>query len=137
MSTFTIGHFDHVGLRVTDLVAAQSFYEKLGFEADPAEESPRAKARGLINGCGARIHLIYNGDADPAGNVLMDVDVKRPGYTHAAFIVDDLDALVDWLGAEGITITEGPSVFGHGRRKVCFIRDPDLNVLEFNEIVQR
>lgn len=132
---FTIERFDHVGLRVTDLAVAQHFYERLGFTADPGEESPRAKARGLVNENGVRIHLIYNGEADEIGNVLMDVPVKRPGYTHTAFIVDDLDGLVRWLESEGIPITEGPSVFGHGRRKVCFIRDPDRNVLEFNQIL--
>lgn len=132
---FKITHFDHVGVRVTDLATAQAFYERLGFVADPGEESPCAKARGLVNAAGLRIHLIYNGQVPDGGNVLMDVPEKWPGYTHAAFIVDDLDALVDWLNAEGIRITEGPSVFGHGRRKVCFIRDPDLNVIEFNQIL--
>lgn len=128
-------HIDHVGVRVTDIAVAQEFYAKLGFEADPAEESPNARARGLVNSAGVRIHLIYNGTARQGGNVLMDVPDKWPGYTHAAFIVEDLDALVAWLVEENIRITEGPSIFGDGRRKVCFIRDPDLNVIEFNEIL--
>jgi len=63
------------------------------------------------------------------------VPVKRPGYTHAAFIVDSMDELVAWLTQEDIRISEGPTMMGHGRRNVCFIRDPDLNVLEFNEIL--
>lgn len=132
---FAIKNFDHVGLRVTDLATAENFYAKLGFRADPHEESPGAKARGLVNDAGVRIHLIYNGVPHKDGNVLMDVPIKRNGYTHAAFIIDDLDALVEWLSQENITITEGPSTFGHGRRKVCFIRDPDRNVLEFNQIL--
>ena len=132
---FQIEHFDHVGIRVSDIGASQAFYEKLGFRADPQEESPKSRARGLVNDHGIRIHLIYNADGPVDANVLMDVPAKAPGYTHAAFIVDDLDKLVDWLRSEDIRITEGPSVFGHGRRKVCFIRDPDLNVLEFNEVL--
>ena len=84
---------------------------------------------------GARLNLIYNGNPPPGGNILMDVPDKWPGYTHAAFIVDDLDALIPGSTREGIPISEGPSVFGHGRRKVCFIRDPDGNVLEFDEIL--
>ena len=132
---FSLNRIDHVGLRVTDLVTAQRFYEKLGFRADPSEESPEETARGLVNEAGVRINLIYNGIKTDGGNVLMDVAEKWPGYTHAAFIVDDLDRLIEWLGQEGIAITEGPSVFGQGRRKVCFVRDPDLNVLEFNEIL--
>ena len=132
---FQIERFDHVGLRVSDLARAQSFYEKLGFRADPMEESPRGRARGLVNDDGVRIHLIYNADGPVDANILMDVPAKYPGYTHAAFIVDDLDALVSWLEHEKIAITEGPSAFGNGRRKVCFIRDPDRNVVEFNQIL--
>ena len=69
------------------------------------------------------------------GRVLLDAPVKRPGYTHAAFIVESMDELVAWLAREEIEITEGPVTMGHGRRSVCFIRDPDRNVLEFNEIL--
>ena len=133
---FKISQIDHVGIRVTDRQRAQRFYEQLGFRIDPGEESPRGRSCGLVNDGGARINLIYNGQLPEGGrNVLMDVADKWPGYTHAAFIVDDLEALVSWLGEAGIAITEGPSVFGHGRRKVCFIRDPDGNVIEFDEIL--
>jgi hypothetical protein len=82
-----------------------------------------------------RIHLIYNGLAAEEGNVLLDAPVKRPGYTHAAFIIDSMDELLSWLARENIRVSEGPVMMGHGRRMVCFIRDPDLNVLEFNEIL--
>ncbi|WP_209304246.1 VOC family protein [Pusillimonas caeni] len=79
--------------------------------------------------------MIYNGEPASEGNVLLDAPVKRPGYTHTAFIVDSMDELVAWLAHENIRISEGPVTMGHGRRNVCFIRDPDLNVLEFNEIL--
>jgi len=134
--SFTLADIDHVGIRVTNRAVAQHFYEKLGFVFDPEEDSPRGQSIGLVNSAGARINLIYNGTGPRAHNVLMDNSHKWPGYTHAAFIVDDLDALVEWLRHEGIPITEGPSLFGHGRRKVCFIRDPDGNVIEFDEILR-
>lgn len=132
---FKVAQIDHVGIRVTDRNRAQEFYMRLGFRLDPDEESPRGKSCGLINDAGARINLIYNGQRPPDGNVLLDVPDKWPGYTHAAFIVDDLDELVTWLNQQEIRITEGPSVFGHGRRKVCFIRDPDGNVIEFDQML--
>ena len=133
--SFILGDIDHVGIRVTNRAIAQHFYEKLGFVFDPEEDSPRGRSIGLVNRAGARINLIYNGQANGGGNVLMDISDKFPGYTHAAFIVDDMEKLVGWLNSEGIPITEGPSVFGHGRRRVCFIRDPDGNVIEFDEIL--
>ncbi|MGE8518830.1 MAG: VOC family protein [Alcaligenes faecalis] len=126
---------DHIGIRVTDLDIAEAFYAKLGFLRDPDEFAPQAKACGLVHANGMRIHLIYNGLAAEEGNVLLDAPVKRPGYTHAAFIIDSMDELLNWLERENIRVSEGPVMMGHGRRMVCFIRDPDLNVLEFNEIL--
>lgn len=126
---------DHIGIRVSDLAVAEAFYAKLGFKRDPEEFAPQAKACGLVHPTGLRIHLIYNGEPAGEGNVLLDAPIKRPGYTHAAFIVDSMDALIAWLLKEKIRISEGPVMMGHGRRNVCFIRDPDLNVLEFNEIL--
>ncbi len=128
-------HLDHIGIRVTNLAASEAFYAKLGFARDPAEYAPAVKACGLVHPNGLRIHLIYNGEAAPEGNVLLDAPVKRPGYTHAAFIIESMSELVAWLEREHIRISEGPLMMGHGRRNVCFIRDPDLNVLEFNEIL--
>lgn len=128
-------HLDHIGIRVTDLAVAEAFYAKLGFTRDPGEFAPEAKACGLVHPTGMRIHLIYNGKPAPEGNVLLDAPTKWPGYTHAAFIIDSMDKLVAWLAREEIKISEGPVMMGHGRRNVCFIRDPDLNVLEFNQIL--
>lgn len=134
---FKITKLDHVGLRVTDKDSAAKFYAKLGFQPAPGEDEPAAKALGLVNADGTRIHLIYNGVELPDGkNVLLDTPVKWPGYTHAAFIVDSIDQFAKWLTDQNIPITEGPVVMGHGRRKVCFIRDLDRNVLEFNEILE-
>jgi catechol 2,3-dioxygenase-like lactoylglutathione lyase family enzyme len=133
---FEVHQIDHVGIRVTDRAVAQAFYEKLGFVFDPEEDSPRGRSIGLVNAAGARINLIYNGRMpEDGGNILLDIPEKWPGYTHAAFIVDSIDALVEWLNAQNIPLTGGPSIYGHGRRKVCFIRDPDRNVIEFDEIL--
>lgn len=133
---FKITALDHVGIRVLDRDKSLAFYSKLGFRIDPHEDAPAYKAVGLVNDAGVRIHLIYNGIAyDDGKNPLMDQPVKWPGYTHGAVIVDNMEELVRWLDDQHIKITEGPMVAGDGRRKVCFIRDPDRNVIEFNEIL--
>ena len=54
--------------------------------------------------------------------------------THPAFLVEDLAALQSWLEQESIVITEGPKRIGP-RRVALFIRDPDGNVLEFNQLI--
>lgn len=123
--------YDHVGIRVSNRERALAFYAKLGFAADPDFTTERVAE--IVATDGTRINLIFNGVAQPgAHNLLLDEEVKFPGYTHAAFVVDRLDALIGWARGEGVEITEGPVDWG--RRTTCFIRDPDGNVLEFNEL---
>jgi lactoylglutathione lyase len=123
--------YDHVGIRVSDRERALNFYAKLGFAPDPQFTTDCVAE--IVAGDGTRINLIFNGVAQPAAhNILLDEAVKLPGYTHAAFIVGRLDELVAWANSEGVAVTEGPVDWG--RRITCFIRDPDGNVLEFNEL---
>jgi lactoylglutathione lyase len=129
---FQITAYEHVGIRVTDAARAIAFYEKLGWHVEL--NLPEAQANEMVNAAGIYINLILNGAAGTTGNVLQDDPVKRPGVTHAAFVVDDLDELLAMCAREKIRITEGPHMIG-ARRRVCFIRDPDGTVLEFNELV--
>jgi lactoylglutathione lyase len=125
--------FDHVGIRVTDAKRALAFYEKLGFVIDPDYSSERVAE--IVSPSGVRLNLIFNGVEPPnRSNILLDEPQKWPGYTHAAFIVGRLQTILDWAAAEGVPITEGPVDWG--RRLTCFLRDPDGNVLEFNELKQ-
>ncbi len=125
--------YDHIGIRVSDRLRALGFYQALGFveSARFAEH----EANEMLSADGVRINLIFNGARMPeAHNVLLDAPIKLPGITHPAFIVDDLEALQRWLGEQGIAITQGPHRIGP-RRIALFIRDPDGNVLEFNQLI--
>lgn len=124
--------YDHVGIRVSDAGRALAFYERLGFIPDPALSNERVAE--IVTLDGTRVNLIFNGERRPeARNILMDEPVKWPGFTHGAFIVESLQALLEWADRHGVPITEGPVDWG--RRLTCFLRDPDGNVLEFNELV--
>ena len=123
--------YDHVGIRVTDRARSLAFYGRLGFAIDPEFTDERVAE--IVAPGGTRINLIFNGvGREQCGNILLDEDTKWPGVTHAAFIVDRLDDVVGFASEEGIPITEGPVDWG--RRITCFLRDPDGNVLEFNEL---
>ena len=125
--------YDHVGIRVSDRERALAFYATLGFLPDPDFTTERVAE--MVAADGSRIHLIFNGTARPnAHNILLDEAVKWPGCTHAAFVVDRLQDVLDWASAEQVAVTEGPVDWG--RRITCFIRDPDGNVLEFNQLKQ-
>ena len=123
--------FDHVGIRVTDKERALAFYAKLGFAVDECNSNERVAE--VISPDGVRLNLIFNGVARTDGaNVLLDLPEKWPGYTHVAFVVQSMQAFLAWADREKVNVTEGPVDWG--RRVTCFIRDPDGNVLEFNEL---
>lgn len=124
--------YEHVGIRVSDPDRARRFYERLGFREELRFDD---YANEMATPAGVRINLVFNAATRAeTTNVLQDVPVKLPGITHVAFVVDDLDALVTWLDAAGIAITEGPGPIGP-RRVGLFFRDPDGNVLEFNQLL--
>jgi len=123
--------YDHFGIRVSSFKRAAAFYRKLGFRLDIDHHDGRAYE--IVNKYGIRINLIAN--AKPrrgAKNILMDEPVKYPGYTHAAFIVPDLAKAMALVKKAKIKITEGANEVD--RRRYFFIRDPDGNVLEFNQL---
>jgi lactoylglutathione lyase len=125
-----IDGFAHVGIRVHGLERSRAFYEGLGFAfvAGPVGPEPAAI---LVHPSGTTINFILNADLPQTTNLLMDVPEKHPGYTHMALAVTDLDAVQKELGAMRVAITEGPVEFPGAR--ALFIRDPDGNVIEFNQ----
>ena len=121
----------HVGIRVHELARARKFYETLGFEFVVGPVGPEPVAI-LRHPSGVLINLILNAASASTPNVLMDVKDKHPGYTHVALAVTDIAAAQAALKRAGIVITEGPVKFPGGVTAI-FVRDPDGNVLEFDQ----
>ncbi len=126
---------DHVGIRVSDLSTALNFYQLLGFIIDKGECYPEYNSTGLINKHGVRLNLIDTAISTNSSqlNILFDEDIKYPGLTHLAFIVSNLQDAIQFFEHQNISITEGPILLK--RRQAIFIRDPDGNVIEFNQLL--
>ena len=122
---------NHVGIRVTSLEKARSFYEQLGFVFVIGPIGPEPVAI-LEHPSGVTINLILNADSGISDNILMDIPEKHPGYTHVALAVDDIDAVEQEIQRLGIRITEGPVRLPDGG-VMLFIRDQDKNVIEFHQ----
>lgn len=125
-----ITRINHIGLRVRDLAISRDFYGKLGFvfQAGPIGPEPVAIVE---HPSGININLILNGSEDaPKKNVLMEGDIKYPGYTHFAIEITDYNLAKSSIEGLGFPLTgeveyEGAQFF--------FIRDPDDNVIEFHK----
>jgi lactoylglutathione lyase len=122
---------NHVGIRVTDLAMARRFYEQLGFEflAGPIGPEPVAI---MEHPSGVNINFILNADSGITENILMDVPERHPGYTHIALDVTDIETVEASINDMGIEITEGPITLPDGT-VMFFIRDQDMNVIEFHQ----
>ena len=125
-----IQKIDHVGIRVSNKTRSLDFYQKLGFEL--IADSGFEKGHPLImrHSSGVVINLLGPGMAVGDKNILMDVDIKYPGYTHMALRIDSLEEVMQYFEQHQIEITGSFNFMG---LKAVFIRDPDRNVIEFDE----
>ncbi|WP_415905696.1 VOC family protein [Neptuniibacter sp. QD48_55] len=125
-----ITRINHVGLRVRDMEVSREFYGKLGFEFIVGPVGPEPVAI-IEHPSGININLILNASKEaPKKNMLMEADLKYPGYTHIALEITDYNSAKNSIEELGFPITgeveyEGAQFF--------FIRDPDDNVIEFHQ----
>mmetsp|Transcript_42874 Transcript_42874/g.85971 ORF Transcript_42874/g.85971 Transcript_42874/m.85971 type:complete len:207 (+) Transcript_42874:156-776(+) len=115
--------FAHIGLAVSNVAEAESFYAKVGYRRVwPYRPGV------LVNSGGLELHMMQAEKPSPAaGNVLMDMpdDAKFPGINHMSFGVRSVLATRTYLEGSGIEIS------GTRANLAVFVRDPDRTVLEF------
>lgn len=121
----------HVGVRVHSLDRARAFYELLGFNLVIGPIGPEPVAI-MSHPSGIEINFILNASYTVTQNVLMDIEENHPGYTHIALSVKNVTEVQSALINAGVAITEGPITFLGGSTAI-FVRDPDRNVIEFNQ----
>lgn len=122
----------HIGIRVAELERSKAFYALLGFEltGGPYGSEPVAI---LKHPAGVELNLIINAKGREGHNVLMDEEVKHAGYTHVALDCPDIGDAQKRLEAAGVPLSGGPVTFPDGHRAI-FVRDPDRNVIELNQM---
>jgi methylmalonyl-CoA/ethylmalonyl-CoA epimerase len=106
---------DHVGIAVTDLAAALSFYrDALGLAVSPPETIGRDQVRAsFVATGGATLELLEAASADsPVGRFTAR---RGPGLHHITLAVDDLSAALGELEARGVRlIDQTPRPGAHG-----------------------
>jgi lactoylglutathione lyase len=111
----------HTCYRIGDIDRSVAFYEKLGFQ-EVARMPIGDEAVNVFMGLPGedpRLELTYNHGVDSYE--------LGTGYNHIAIAVDDIEATLEGLGAEGIEPEKPPyRPGGHTEGPlIAFVRDPD------------
>ena len=122
---------DHIGIRIRDKQRSITFYKSLGFALLNDAGFEQGHPIMMRSESGVVLNLLGPSDdrAEPV-NILMDVEDNHSGYTHMALRVDSVDAAEAHFASLGYAIT---GRFEFKGMRAIFIRDPDRNVIEFDE----
>ena len=132
-----IRRFDHVGITVGNLDAATAFFVGLGFEVEgrmfiegdfvdtvigiPNSRSEIVTPRPLDGGTGLELSSFSRPNPEPGSPDAMSNEL---GLRNVCFEVDDLQAIVDRLAADGYGLVGGIGQHEHIWRMV-YVRGPE------------
>jgi len=137
---------DHTGLTVSNLERSLEFWQNvLGFKFSHRAHQTSEMASEITGVAGAEIKLaVVKAPGGhkielleylaPADRKKVDVRPCDIGSVHVAFMIDNLDTVLNTIAASGWkaagkpqTLTKGPNA---GKR-VIYVRDPDGTTIEF------
>ena len=129
--------FDHVGITVADLERAVAFFVGLGFEIEgrmamegefvdtvigiPDSRSEIVMLRPPGGGTGLELSSFSRPDHEPGSPDAMSNEL---GLRNVMFDVDDLDAVLDGLAADGYGLVGGVGQYEDTWR-MAYVRGPD------------
>lgn len=97
---------DHIGIAVPDMDEALRFYrDRLGLAADPIQEIPQYDIR-LCRVHAGPLYLELIEAKDWNKTMMRALPYKGPGVYHVGLRVDDVDACVDELKTEGVSLLD-------------------------------
>jgi catechol 2,3-dioxygenase-like lactoylglutathione lyase family enzyme len=141
-----VRRFDHVGITVSDLDAATEFFVGLGLEVEGARMVVEGDFLDTVIGIpgsrtevvmlrtpdgGTRLELssFIRPDHQPGSPAAMATEL---GLRNVAFEVDDLQAVVDRLAADGYGLVGGIGRYEHIWR-MAYVRGPDGIIVSLAE----
>jgi catechol 2,3-dioxygenase-like lactoylglutathione lyase family enzyme len=132
-----IQRFDHVGITVADLDAAVAFFVGLGLEVEgrmfmegefvdtvigiPDSRSEIVMLRTPDGGAGLELSSFVHPEHTPGSPQAMSTEL---GLRNVAFEVDDLQAIVDRLAAEGYGLVGGIGQY-EDMWRMAYVRGPE------------
>jgi len=128
----------HVGVTVSDLDRAVDFYTEafsLNVVAEFSVDGEAFSEAVDVAGASASFAHLDAGDAivelveyEPRADAGPDPELNRPGATHLGLSIDDVEAFYAGLD-DGVETLSPPRTTASGTT-ICFVRDPEGNLIE-------
>lgn len=99
-------HIEHIGIAVSNLESAISFYENVfGLKCYNIEEIPEQKVRTAFFLVGqTKIELLES--TDPEGPISKFIEKRGEGMHHIAFAVDNIEEQLAYAGKMGVKLID-------------------------------
>jgi methylmalonyl-CoA/ethylmalonyl-CoA epimerase len=115
-----ITRVDHIGIAVKSIVESLKVYEALGLKSVGVEEVADQKVRVAFLPIGeAEIELLES--TSPDGPVAKYIEKNGEGIQHLALRVDNLEAALAELKAQGVRLIDEKPRYGAGGAKIAFV----------------
>jgi methylmalonyl-CoA/ethylmalonyl-CoA epimerase len=114
-------HIEHIGIAVTNLDCAISFYEKIfGMKCYNIEEVPEQKVRTAFFKVGpTKIELLES--TDPEGPIGKFIEKRGEGIHHLAFAVTDIEEKLKFAESSGIKLIDAKPRIGAEGLHIAFL----------------
>lgn len=117
---------DHIEIVVRNLEQMSIFFQKMGFEVVRRTDHHGGAIELKLPGPDQVIFELHK----------MEME-ENPGINHIAFLVEDSQATVEALKAEGIEFETEPSYFAPTGRTLTNFRDPQGFRVQFTEYIDQ
>ncbi len=115
-----ITRVDHIGVAVKSIAESLKFYEAMGLKSVGVEEVAEQKVRVAFLPIGeAEIELLES--TAPDGPVAKYIEKNGEGIQHVALRVDNLEAALAELKAQGVRLIDEKPRYGAGGARIAFV----------------
>jgi methylmalonyl-CoA/ethylmalonyl-CoA epimerase len=115
-----ITRVDHIGIAVKSIAESLKFYEALGLKSVGVEEVAEQKVRVAFLPIGeAEVELLES--TAPDGPVAKYIEKNGEGIQHVALRVDNLEAALAELKAQGVRLIDEKPRYGAGGARIAFV----------------
>lgn len=122
-----INKIEHIGIAVKDLEAANKVYTKLFGEPPYKTETVESEnvSTSFFKVGESKIELLEA--ISPESTIAKYIERKGEGIHHIAFAVDDIEAEMKRMSAEGFIVLNEEPKKGADNKLVCFLHPKETN----------